>query len=80
VTCRLWRSVVIVVPSLPKREHGNPEAIGRRVARKEALRSPHVCCGIYEPSAVEIDDRPQEDAPKKIGPSTTHKKCHAQHG
>lgn len=29
MTCRLWRGVVIVVPSLPKRQHGNPEVIGR---------------------------------------------------
>jgi len=32
-----WRGVMIVVPSFAKREHGDPEAIGRRIARQEAL-------------------------------------------
>jgi hypothetical protein len=29
--------VMIVVPSFAKREHGNPEVIGGRIARQEAL-------------------------------------------
>jgi len=78
MTRRLRGRVVIVVPSFLKREHSNPEAIGRRIAGDEALRSPHVCCGIYEPSAVEIDDCPEEEAPKQPGPSADGKKCQAQ--
>jgi hypothetical protein len=37
VTRRPWRCVMIVMPSFAKREHGNPEVIGRRIARQEAL-------------------------------------------
>ena len=42
MTRRPRRRVMIVVPFFPKRKHGNPEAIGRGITRKETLRSPHV--------------------------------------
>src|SRR5713101_5977548 len=80
VTRRLGCRMMIVVPLFSEGKHSNPEAVGRCIAGEESLRSPHVCCGVHEPSGVETDDRTEKDAPKQAGPSTDCKNRQNQDG
>ncbi len=76
---RLRDGVVIVMPALAEREHGDPEAVSGSIAGDEALRAPHVRCGIYEPRAVQAVDRPEEHAPQQVGHSAEGEQENAEH-
>ena len=63
VTRGLRGGMVIIVPALSEGEYGDPETVGRVIAGAEALRSPHMCCGVHQPSGVETDDGTEKDNP-----------------
>ena len=65
--------MVIVVPALTEGKDGDPETVRRGVASKKTPGSPHVRCGIHQPSGVQTDNCPKEDAPKHEGPPPNSK-------
>src|SRR5215469_5100362 len=61
--------VVIVVPALAKRQHSNPETIGRKITRREPPRSPRMGGGIHQPRAMKQEYGAEECTPKQPGQS-----------
>src|SRR4029077_13657488 len=55
--------MVVVVPSLAERKKSHPPAIGRKVARLKAPRSPGMSCRVHEPSGVKSHYGANENTP-----------------
>src|SRR3984893_6490350 len=69
----LRNCMVIVMPALAKSKNGNPETVGRGIARQEALRAPHVRGGVYKPGGVKTENRSGKNAPHQIRQSSDGK-------
>lgn len=64
VTRGLRNRVMIVVPSFAEGKQGDPKTVFRCIVRQETPRSPHVRCGIDQPSGVQAEDGSQKDCPQ----------------
>src|SRR5258708_24453994 len=74
----LRNCMMIVMPALPKSKNGYPEAVGRGIARQEALRAPHVCGGVYKPGGVKAENSSDENAPHQVRQSTNDEQENAK--
>ena len=52
--------MMVVVPAFTPSQQRNPETVLGGVSGQEALRSPHVCSGIYQPGKMQAHYRAEK--------------------
>src|SRR5437763_440871 len=76
---RLRMSMMIVVPAFAEGEQCHPKTVFGSVAGEEALRSPNVGGGVYQPGNMQANHGAQENSPQHKWDAAYGQQHQAQH-